>query len=147
MRPILLVLVLAACDADAKTPPRKQVTAKTLCSRSEEAIIVHAIFDVAYTKISYGPPRTIRQLYSFACRPDGTCKGQIFDLNNVDDGKPITAMDIGTMEGAEVVSVAGDIAVVRWGPLRTFTIDFERKEVTYVESNDSTYGRATVRCP
>lgn len=147
MRVLLITAALmSGCEASAKGAPSKRVTAKTQCIRTDDRIAVHAIFDVAYSKSSMGPFKS-RQLYSFTCRNDGTCEGQRLDLGNIDAGRPISFLDIGAMEGTEVISAVGDVFTVKWGPLRQFTIDFAKKEAVYVESNESTYGRATVKCP
>jgi hypothetical protein len=64
----------------------------------------------------------------------------------VDRGEPIGFMDIGQVQGAQVVDRTGYVIVVKWGPLRTLTVDLARRTVVFVESDPSSQGRGEVHC-
>ncbi len=90
---------------------------------------------------------TARVLFSVNCdRKRRSCTGQILRLDAVDAGRPLGFWDINTMEDAHIVDDSGQVAIIRWGPLRTFTVDIQRGTVVYVESGDEVYGRAETVC-
>lgn len=138
-----------------RTPPgRIAFPMKNECTRTQPSDVVdmprrislHALFDIDYTKSVLGPFRE-RHVYDFSCDLDEkTCNGATLSLRHIDKGEPLGTFDLGPTIDANVVSVAGDVITIKWGPLRQFVVDFGSKEVTYTESNDTTYGRAVSRC-
>lgn len=73
-------------------------------------------------------------------------------MKNVESGKPIDLADLDEMTDA-VLTTMGSTFVVKWGPLRTFSLDLsgEKGLVRYVESGEGLIsghveGRAESKC-
>lgn len=123
---------------------RPEVTAKNECIAGGGKVFVHVLIRANYTR---GPLKTSRDLWQFSCSIfDRSCKGVSLALDNLDRGHAITMMDLNTPEGAEVESVVGNVVTLRWGPWRTFTVDFSRGRVSYDESGPTSEGKGEANC-
>lgn len=146
-------LIVLTASATAKPTLTKPSTAKptrlnatNTCSLTEDKLFVHVLIEATYTKSSMGP-MTSRDLWQFTCRrPDGDCEGVVLRLDNAEAGRKISVMDLSTLIGAKITSETGDLFVISWGPLRTFSVNLHEKSVTYVESNKTTYGTGRTPC-
>lgn len=161
MSRLLVLVTLAACGNSTPTPvsqaasdcaaipvaaARRQIAANGSCVVSRDRLVFQVLFPIDYTKSSAGPLKS-RDLYGWDCdRKSHTCSGVHVDLDHADAGKPITMFDVGALSDGELVSETGDVFTIRWGPLRTFTVDLARGVATYVESNENTYGRGDAPC-
>lgn len=87
--------------------------------------------------IDYG--RTLDKrliMYEFDCdRVSHSCNA--FKVNLTD--KKISILDTGTLVGAKISISKGDVHIIEWGPLRTFTLDIAKNTVEYRESGDSMF--------
>ena len=87
-----------------------------------------------------------RRLYTFDCDPGATyCDANIFDLHNVDEGKPVGPLDLMHF-GVDVVDRVGNRMVLKWGPWQRFTVDLSRGVVEYAWSGNGDEGRGEVAC-
>ncbi len=87
-------------------------------------------------------------LWQFSCDiQTGKCEGLQVNLTQLESGKRITYLSIVNMvKQAQLVSNTPSVAIIQWGPWRTFTVDLVAKEVRYVESAPNTEGRGTGSC-
>jgi hypothetical protein len=155
----VLVLMMACSRSEPTTsvspaaPIAAGPTAVRSIAASNECIVApsrfafHALIPVHYSKYGDRGARDSRQLYTVTCELEQrTCTGALLELDNVDQGKPITFFDFGMVSEAELADRTGDVFTVKWGPYRTFTVDFPQKAVRFVESSHNTEGRGEVAC-
>ncbi len=117
------------------------------CIANSTKLSFHALFEISYSKINGKKPEAGKEklfyVYQFNCSlTDKTCDGVQINLTN----KSLSLMSVGTTLGAKVVASTPSTKVITWGPMRTFTVDLEKKIVTYSESAGDTEGRAEAKC-
>jgi hypothetical protein len=116
------------------------------CVLTASQIGFWALIPIRYSKSNLGAYDSL-QAYYFSCSLQSKdCDGDRLSLDNIGRGDPISPFDFGSTDEAKLVNVVGKVYTIQWGPLRTFTIDLAREEVSYVESNDRTDGRGAVGC-
>jgi hypothetical protein len=156
MNPRSTLRSLGLSDVDIKGVARQlgapgpNVEAVNYCIRSRDRLSFQALIPITYAKIAAGD-RESKQLYQFDCSVSNHwCEGLLLRTSGIEQGKPIGAFDLGRAEGAEVISVTGDVIVIKWGIYRTFTVDLAIGRVTYVESGEGlagpVEGRGEVAC-
>jgi hypothetical protein len=153
---MVLLACATACD-DAKGAPRaatsQRIEVKNECLINNNTLLFHVLFDIDYAASSNSPAYKSRYIYQFKCnRTNRACSGVTMRLKNVDSGKPIDLADLDEVTGA-VLTTTGSTFVVKWGPLRTFSLDLsgEQGSVRYVESGEGLVsghveGRAESKC-
>jgi hypothetical protein len=124
------------------------VAVQPLCVITDASAGGLVAFQVAITTTYTKPKSSLsRMVWSFSCNKDGgRCTGVYLTLDDADAGQPIDYFDLGSIEGATLVSVKGSRAVIEWGPYRLFTVDVAEKRVTYVESGEDLEGRGESPC-
>lgn len=108
-----------------------EISVKNNCLKTGEKVVFNALFDVQYTK-----PESLKlkQVYQFDCRiSTKTCSGFYLDLTK----REISVLKSGQAVGARLAVAKGSNFVIEWGLFRTFTIDLERRVITYRESGNS----------
>jgi hypothetical protein len=159
-----LVVVLSACNqeqpsvasrpeaavaAPVETVIQARIRSKNVCWLQGDRVFFHILFEINYSQTVADRARS-RQLFQMDCDQRGACSGIHWSLDNADDNKPVTMMDIGRISGAELSGKTGTVVTVQWGPLRTFLIDVGGGSASYVESGEGLFsnveGRADAKC-
>lgn len=151
---VLLLLIATSLaqagssKAKAKGSKGTKIAAADQCVVSKERSVVHVLFDVAYTKPE---PMQVRYVYQLVCEAGAKeCSGVQLYLSSLEKGSPIAVNELNLISGAKIVEKTATTTKIQWGPLRTFTVDWKRGEVQYVESGegeaDIARGSATTKC-
>ncbi len=147
---MMMAIVMAgasalSCGSESEASGGKRtatmrIKSDDVCIRSATRLGFQVLVNVNYSK-GAGSPYTSRQLFQFVCNiDDGTCEGITFDVDNLEGGGTIRLLDLNRADGGRIESQTGSTLVVKWGPLRTFTVDLARGKVAYVESGDGLLG-------
>lgn len=146
----LITLASSAETAEAGAPKAKpiKIAATDECIAAKDRSVVHVILNVAYTKPE---PMKMRYLYQLVCEAGADeCTGIQLYLASVEKGQPIAFGELNRIDKAKITSSSKTATTIKWGPLRTFTIDWARGQVQYEESGDESSGfadgRASTKC-
>ncbi len=137
------VVIAMGC---ACSESRARIEAVNFCTSDESRLTFQGLFPIHYSKSTIGPFHS-RQVYSVDCdRFSKECTGVRLDLDGIEQGKPLGFLDLNLLSNVEITSEMAAVTTVKWGALRTFTVDAERGIVSYLESNEVTYGRGEAHC-
>lgn len=140
------MFVLLATLWMASTPPAVKVPNQ--CVSSKDSLVIHVLIQTQYqTKDAKQTRSSSEDLWQIHCdRKTRACQGVSLDVDRLKQTGEITLMSLNSLRGAEIVSSTGSVTVIRWGPLRTFVVDFEKGEVSYLESSTTSEGRGVAKC-
>lgn len=105
-----------------------KVKIKNECWANETQVAFNIYFDVQYNEPT---SQRVKTIYHLVCsRKDKACEGTSINLSTT----TISLMSLNQVEGAKLISSKESFHVIEWGPLRVFSVDTNRKLVTYRES-------------
>jgi hypothetical protein len=153
---LIIILLMFMGGGSSKALPLIEAT--PFCIMDEDHVGFHLIITTNYRYVDKNDVEHFsasRTLWQVMCLRYSGCNGVQLDLEHIEQGKGISFLDLGVMVNVKLVSRTHDVAVFRWGLMRTFVMDMKTKKVIYTESPSpdqliflkESYGRGEARCP